>query len=241
MEKTIRLNKYLAHAGIANRRKADELIAEGLVSVNGEVVTEAGCKVSFDDEVKYMGQIVNPEKKVYLILNKPKKFATNSVLQEGKRDVMDIVNNAGTKAGLDYLPSIQPSDNFDILDTGLLIFSNDKDFLAKTKKSLSVFKIFTEESLSESDLKLIEKSLNEEHDNAEVKDIQFPEYPDTTLIGIESYGIDPHHIQNALNQLKINSLQTDRVLHGLLTKKDLPRGKWRFMTDKEINSFKIGL
>lgn len=231
----IRLNKYLANSGVAARRKADELIKEGLVTVNGIVVTQMGYKVKPKDVVKYRGTIVKPGRKIYLLMNKPKDFITTTEDEKGRKTVLDIVNKYTRER-------VYPVGRLDRNTTGLLLFTNDGDLAQKlSHPSFNVKKIYAAEldkPLKPSDLEKIREGIALEEGIALVDDIQYAEPNNKRIIGIELHVGWNRIVRRIFEKLGYEVLKLDRVTYAGLTKKDLPRGRCRLLTEQEVYSLK---
>ena len=232
----IRLNKYISNAGVCSRRDADKLIGEGLVTVNGEVVTELGRKVSLDDEVCFDGKQLNPEKKVYLLLNKPKGFATTVDDPHVDRTVMQLVEGACKER-------IYPVGRLDMQTTGLLLFTNDGELAKKlTHPSYEREKIYhvqLDKDLAPDDLIRIKKGFDLEDGFIAADDVQMIDPDDYRQVGIEIHSGKNRIVRRIFNHLGYQVVKLDRVLFAGLTKKDLPRGRYRFLTLQEINFLKM--
>ena len=231
----IRLNKYIANSGMCSRREADEHIAIGLVTVNGKVVTEMGYKVKLDDDVRYDGARITPEKKTYVLLNKPKGFATTT--SEGKgRTVMDLVANA-TSA------KIKPIGRLGRNSTGLLLFTNDDDIVQKftnSKNGVSrIFEIELDKNLKFEDFKKIQEGLKIEGKLIQVEDISYIEGSTKKEIGLKIKNTGNTILHTIFDYLKYEIVRVDCVAIAHLTKKDLPRGNWKHLTTQEINNLKM--
>lgn len=231
----IRLNKYIANSGICSRREADVHISTGLVTVNGKVVTEMGYKVKLDDEVRYDGARVNPEKKAYVLLNKPKGFATTT--SEGKgRTVMDLVANA--------TPSrIKPIGRLGRNSMGLILFTNDDTIANKFTNSNRgvprLFHIQLDRNLKLEDLKKIQEGLKIEGKQINVEEISYIEGASKNEIGLKIKNTGNTIIRTIFSYLKYEILSLDCVAIAHLTKKDLPRGHWKHLTEQELNTLKM--
>lgn len=233
---SIRLNKYISNAGVCSRREADKIIGEGLITVNGKVVTELGHKVSLDDEVRFDGQLLNPEKKVYLLLNKPRGFVTTVDDPHAERTVMQLVQNACTER-------IYPVGRLDMQTTGVLLFTNDGELAKKlTHPSYEKKKIYhvqlDKDFLPEYIEKLL-KGIELEDGFIAADDIHLIDAEDARQVGIEIHSGKNHIVRRIFNHLGYQVEKLDRVLFAGLTKKDLPRGRYRFLTPSEINFLKM--
>ena len=227
----IRLNKYIANAGVCSRRDADVYISAGNVSVNGKVVTEMGFKVKRGDVVKFDGRILNPEKKEYILLNKPKNFITTTSDEKGRRTVMELVSNA-SKARL------LPVGRLDRNTTGLLMFTNDGDLAKKlTHPKHAVRKIYHVElnkSLSQADLNKIRNGLTLEDGPVVVDEVSYITNAPKREVGIQIHSGRNRIVRRIFEHLNYDVVKLDRVTFAGLTKKDLPRGHWRHLTQQEI-------
>ncbi|MFD2551093.1 pseudouridine synthase [Bizionia sediminis] len=231
----VRLNKYIANSGICSRREADAHIAIGLVTVNGKVVTEMGYKVKLTDEVRYDGARVNPEKKAYVLLNKPKGFATTT--SEGKgRTVMDLVANATSS-------NIKPIGRLGRNSTGLLLFTNDDDVVKKftnSKKGVPrLFQVELDKNLKFDDLKRIQEGFKIEGKLITVEEISYIDGQSKHFIGLKIKNTGNTIIRTIFDYLNYDIIKIDCVAIAHLTKKDLPRGHWKHLTEQEINTLKM--
>ncbi|WP_298237776.1 pseudouridine synthase [uncultured Algibacter sp.] len=231
----IRLNKYVANSGMCSRREADVHIATGLVSVNGKVITEMGYKVKLGDEVRYDGARINPEKKAYVLLNKPKGFATTT--SEGKgRTVMDLVANATNS-------KIKPIGRLGRNSKGLLLFTNDDAIANKFTNSKNgvarLFHIELDKNLKLEDLKKIQNGFKVEGKLIEVEEISYIHGVSKKEIGLKIKNTGNTIIRTIFEYFKYDILSLDCVAIGHLTKKDIPRGSWKHLTEQELNTLKM--
>lgn len=231
----IRLNKYIANSGICSRREADENIAIGLVSVNGKVITEMGYKVKRTDEVRFDGQRITPEPSVYVLLNKPKGFATTTA--EGKgRTVMDLVANA-TNA------NIKPIGRLGRNSLGLLLFTNDDKVVQKFTNSKNgvarLFQVELDKNLKFEDLKKIQDGFKIDGKLIAVEEISYIEGESKNQVGIKIKNTGNTILRNIFDHLNYDIVKIDCVAIGHLTKKDIPRGHWKHLTEQEINTLKM--
>ena len=232
----IRLNKYLADSGICSRREADDLILAGAVTVNGEVVTELGTKVKTSDKVVYGGQTLNREKLRYVLLNKPKGVITTSDDPYERHTVMDLVEGACQER-------IYPVGRLDRNTLGLLLLTNDGE-LAKTLTHPShevkkLYHVTLNKPLTESDFEKIQKGLMLEDGPIEVDKISYVE-DDMTMreVGVEIHSGRNHIVRRIFESLGYEVVKLDRTMLAGLTKQNLPRGHWRFLTSAEISMLK---
>lgn len=227
----MRLNKYIANSGICSRRDADIYISAGNVTVNGKVVNEMGHRVNPTDEVKFDGRRITPEKPEYVLLNKPKGFYTTGSLEKNNRTVMDLVANA-SKAKLD------PVGKLDRNTSGLLLFTNDGNLaknLAKPKNGIrQIYHIELDKELAYDDLKKIKEGITLEDGLVRVTEVSYVENRPKREVGMELKSTKLHVVQRIFKSLGYEIVNLDRVIYGGLTKKDLPRGHWRILTQQEL-------
>ncbi|MCL6294035.1 pseudouridine synthase [Jejuia spongiicola] len=231
----IRLNKYVANSGMCSRREADVHIATGLVSVNGKVITEMGYKVKIGDEVRYDGARINPEKKAYVLLNKPKGFATTT--SEGKgRTVMDLVANATASR-------IKPIGRLGRNSKGLLLFTNDDVIVDKFTNSKNgvarLFHIELNKNLRLEDLKKVQEGFKVQGKLIAVEEISYIDGASKKEIGLKIKNTGNTIIRTIFDYLKYEIESLDCVAIGHLTKKDIPRGSWKHLTEQELNMLKM--
>lgn len=233
----LRLNRYIANAGICSRREADELIAAGEIRVNGEVVTELGYKVKPTDSVQYGKKNLSREKLVYVLLNKPKDFITTTEDPEGRKTVMDLVKNASKER-------IFPVGRLDRNTTGLLLFTNDGELAQKlthpSHKNSKIYQVEVDKPLTKEHFEQIQNGLELEDGKAEVDDLALIGNTNK-FIGIEIHIGRNRIVRRIFESLGYEVVTLDRVQYAGLTKKDLPRGNWRFLTEKEVIRLKYFL
>lgn len=227
-----RLNKYISNAGICSRREADELIASGVVQVNGKTITEMGFKVKPTDVIKYGGQTLKKERMVYLILNKPKDYITTVDDPQKRKTVLELVHDACKER-------IYPVGRLDRSTTGLLMFTNDGELTKKlTHPKYGVRKIYhveLDKPLKKQDLDQIVEGLELEDGLIKVDEISYVgDGKDKSQIGVELHSGKNRIVRRIFEHLGYNVRKLDRVMFGPLTKKDLPRGRWRFLTQAEV-------
>ncbi|NRR90156.1 rRNA pseudouridine synthase [Winogradskyella undariae] len=231
----MRLNKYIANSGICSRREADENIAIGLVSVNGKVITEMGHKVKRTDEVRYDGQRITPEPNVYVLLNKPKGFATTTAEGKGKT-VMDLVANATNV-------NIKPIGRLGRNSLGLLLFTNDDKVVQKFTNSKNgvarLFQIELDKNLKFEDLKKIQEGFKIEGKLVSVEEISYIQGESKNQVGIKIKNTGNTILRTIFDELKYDIVRIDCVAIGHLTKKDIPRGHWKHLTEQEVNTLKM--
>lgn len=231
----IRLNKYIANSGVCSRRDADIYIQSGNVKVNGIPVTEMGYMVKPSDIVNFDGNVITPEKKEYILLNKPKNFTT--ALDEGQeyRNVLELVKGA-TNA------KIAAVGRMDKNTTGLLLFTNDTDMIRKftlpNQKSSKIYQVSLDKNLKYEDLEKISKGLVLDGHRVFVEEISYIENEPKSEIGLKLRSSNVKVVRNIFENFDYDVLRIDRVSFAGLTKKNLPRGNWRFLTQQEIINLK---
>ena len=234
---TIRLNKYIANAGICSRREADKLIAAGSVMVNGTVVTEMGFQVHEGDVVNYGGEVLRSERKRYFLLNKPKGYITTVDDPQERKTVMMLIDSACPER-------IYPVGRLDRNTTGLLLFTNDGDLARRlTHPSTGVYKIYQVEvdrAVTRDDMKKLLEGIELEDGPAHVDDIQYVESAnDKRIVGVELHSGKNRIVRRMFEHLGYNIHKLDRVVFAGLTKKDLPRGRYRELTEQEVGYLKM--
>ncbi|MFH1320954.1 MAG: pseudouridine synthase [Bacteroidota bacterium] len=227
----IRLNKYIANTGICSRREADNLIAAGVISVNGKIVTEMGIKISQNDIVKHDNKTLKSERKVYVLLNKPKDHITTLNDPQGRKTVFNLVKNACKER-------IYPVGRLDRNTTGLLLFTNDGELtkkLSHPKHGIKkIYHVFLDKKLRKEDLNKIVKGIELEDGKVIVDLIAYvSDGIDKKQVGIELHSGKNRVIHRIFDHLGYEVKKLDRVYYAGLTKKELPRGKWRFLTKSE--------
>lgn len=228
----IRLNKYVAHCGICSRRKASEYIFEGLVKVNGELIKEPGHRISPKDEVRYRDKVIQPEtRKMYVLLNKPKNVVTTASDEKGRRTVFDLI-------GSDVPERIFSVGRLDMGTTGLLLLTNDGDLskkLAHPKhKVKKIYHVILDKPVTNNDLALIGKGLTLEDGLAMVDGVSHIKDKAKNEVGIELHIGKNRIVRRIFEHLGYDVVKLDRMYFGGLTKKDLPRGRYRFLAEQEI-------
>lgn len=235
----IRLNKFLAHAGLGGRRDCDELIKQGLVTVNGKIVDEPGIKVSVTDDIRFKNERVSLEKKVYILLNKPKNFDFEK--NERGLSILDLIKSFPEKLNLGYSPKISSIDLLETNELGLMLLTNDLEFIDQyqlnEKTIVSTYNLELDKPLEEKDKAIIEKGLKTKLGNFKVKEIETLD-EEYLNIGLATHAMKPQDISILFNVLGYDVLKLDRTLIADLTKRDLPRGKWRFLTSNEVIKLK---
>ena len=233
----VRLNKFLANAGICSRREADEFIQAGVVTVNGKVVTELGTKVLRTDEVKFHDQPVKMEKKVYVLLNKPKDTVTTSDDPQQRKTVMDLVKNACSER-------IYPVGRLDRNTTGVLLLTNDGDLASKLTHpkflKKKIYHVFLDKNVAASDMQQIATGITLDDGEVHADAIEYASPTDKSQVGIEIHSGKNRIVRRIFESLGYRVVKLDRVQFAGLTKKNLRRGDWRFLTEKEVDMLRMG-
>lgn len=233
----IRLNKFMANSGVCSRREADEYIQQGLVKVNGKVVTELGTKICHSDVVEYDDKVVALESKCYILLNKPNDCVTTSDDPNGRTTVMDIIKGACTER-------VYPVGRLDRNTTGVLLLTNDGDLASKlthpkyVKKK--IYHVWTDKDVSEEDMQRIADGIELEDGEIHADAISYATENDRNQIGIEIHSGRNRIVRRIFESLGYHVTKLDRVYFAGLTKKNLPRGRWRYLTQQEVNFLKMG-
>lgn len=227
----IRLNRYISNSGVCSRRKADELILNGEVTVNGEVVKELGFKVKVSDKIKFQGKLLKPGNLEYILLNKPKDFITTTDDPLERKTVMDLVRNASTER-------VYPVGRLDRNTTGLLLFTNDgelADRLAHPRNQVrKIYEVELDKSLNTNDFEKIKEGLELEDGLAKVDTISYLDGKSKKHVGVEIHIGRNRIVRRIFESLGYEVIKLDRVVYAGLTKKDLPRGRFRHLTKEEI-------
>ena len=233
----VRLNKFLANAGICSRREADEFIAAGVVSVNGEVVTELGTKIKRTDEVKFHDQPVSVERKVYVLLNKPKDCVTTSDDPQDRKTVMHCVKDACKER-------IYPVGRLDRNTTGVLLLTNDGDLASKLTHpkflKKKIYHVYCDKNVTKADLDQIAAGITLEDGEIHADAISYASDTDKKQVGIEIHSGKNRIVRRIFESLGYKVTKLDRVYFAGLTKKGLKRGDWRYLTEQEVNFLRMG-
>lgn len=232
----IRLNRYIANAGVCSRRKADELIEAGVITVNGEVVTELGVKVDpSKDEVRYNGERLKREKMVYVLLNKPKDYITTTDDPQERRTVMHLVAKASKER-------IYPVGRLDRNTTGLLLLTNDGNLAEKLSHPrnniVKIYNVELDKNLTQGDLNKIAFGVELEDGPIKPDAVSYVQGGSKREIGIQIHSGKNRIVRRIFEHLGYDVIKLDRVVYANLTKKDLPRGRWRYLEEKEIIQLK---
>ena len=232
----VRLNRFISNAGVCSRREADTYIAAGLVAVNGQIVTEMGIKVKPGDDVRFDGRRLTAEKKVYILLNKPKDYVTTTDDPHAERTVMELVKEA-------CIERIYPVGRLDRNTTGVLLFTNDGDLSKKlthpSHKMKKVYQVTLDKVLNKNHLVQIADGIELEDGPVAADAISYINSENKTEIGIEIHSGRNRIVRRIFEHLGYRVKKLDRVYFAGLTKKNLPRGKWRELSGKEIQYLKM--
>jgi 23S rRNA pseudouridine2605 synthase len=231
-DESMPLNKYIAHSGICSRRDAAELIKKGEVNVNGQTVLEPGTKVSSKDQVKVKGKIAIPSRNfVYILLNKPKDYITTSEDPQGRKTVLDLIRHASTER-------VYPVGRLDRNTSGVLLLTNDGDMaqtLSHPKNLIKkVYEVRLDRALTKADLDKLVQGVKLEDGFIAPDALGFPEPGDKSIIGIEIHSGRNRIVRRIFEHLRYDVRALDRVMYAGLTKKNVQRGKWRILNEKEI-------
>lgn len=236
-EAPIRLNKFLANAGVCSRREADAYIEAGVVSVNGVVVTELGTKVKRSDEVKFHDQAIKPEKKVYVLLNKPKDYVTTSDDPQNRKTVLDLVKDA-------CMERIYPVGRLDRNTTGVLLLTNDGEMASKLTHpqylKKKIYHVTCDKNVTAADLRQIAEGITLEDGEIRADAVDYASPTDKKQVGIEIHSGRNRIVRRIFEHLGYHVTKLDRVFFAGLTKKNLRRGDWRYLTEKEVNMLRMG-
>ena len=236
-DEPIRLNKFLANAGICSRREADEFITAGVVSVNGIVVTELGTKVKRTDEIKFHDQPVNIERKVYVLLNKPKDCVTTSDDPQERKTVMDFVKGACKER-------IYPVGRLDRNTTGVLLLTNDGDLASKLTHpkylKKKIYHVYCDKNVTKADLDQIVSGITLDDGEIHADAVSYASETDKSQVGIEIHSGKNRIVRRIFEALGYRVIKLDRVYFAGLTKKGLRRGDWRYLTEQEVNMLRMG-
>ena len=233
----LRLNKFLANAGVCSRREADEFIQAGVVTVNGQVVTELGTKILRTDEVRFHDQPVSMEKKVYVLLNKPKDYVTTSDDPQQRKSVMDLVMNACPER-------IYTGGRLDRNTTGVLLLTNDGDLASKLTHpkylKKKIYHVYLDKNVTAHDLQQIAEGIQLEDGEIKADDVQYADPIDKKQVGIEIHSGKNRIVRRIFESLGYKVVKLDRVQFAGLTKKNLRRGDWRYLTEEEVDRLRMG-
>jgi 23S rRNA pseudouridine2605 synthase len=238
-EKTlIRLNRFIANSGVCSRRDADEHIQNGFISVNGHIVTDLGTKVTYDDEVRYKNRKLSSEKKVYILMNKPKDYVTTVEDPHAEHTVLDLIGEGCTER-------VYPVGRLDKATTGVLLLTNDGDLAGKLThpkyKRKKIYHVFLDNPVTKNDLFKLTEGIELDGVTVVADAVSYADTDDKSQIGIELHSGQNRVIRRMFETLGYKVKKLDRVYFAGLTKKNVQRGKWRFLTDKEVTMLKRGI
>jgi 23S rRNA pseudouridine2605 synthase len=238
VEEMIRLNRFIALSGVCSRRDADQIILRGDITVNGKVVSELGTKVRKSDEIKYKGKKLNAESLVYILLNKPKGYVTTVSDPHAEKTVLDLVRNACTER-------VFPVGRLDKGTTGVLLLTNDGDMAGKLThpryKRKKIYHIWLDKDLTRSDMVLLTEGIEIDGESIAADSVAWPDTDDKSQVGMELHSGQNRVVRRMFEAMNYKVRKLDRVYFAGLTKKNLPRGKWRFLTESEISMLKRGM
>ena len=233
----IRLNKYLANAGVCSRREADDFITAGVVTVNGQIVTELGTKVKLGDEVRFHDQTISIERKIYILLNKPKDYVTTVEDPQDRKTVMDLVKGACKER-------IYPVGRLDRNTTGVLLLTNDGEMASKLTHprflKKKIYHVRLDKNLTAADMHQLATGIQLEDGEIHADEVSYTSDTDKTMVGVEIHSGRNRIVRRMFEHLGYHVLRLDRVQFAGLTKKNLRRGDWRFLTEKEVNMLRMG-
>ncbi len=235
-KKMMRLNSFIANAGVCSRREADELIRKGEIKINGDVVTELGTKVNPDDTIVYKNKKLSHEQKVYLLLNKPKDYITTADDPQQRRTVLDLLGNT-------FKERLYPVGRLDRNTTGLLLLTNDGDLTKKLSHPKhgvrKIYHVHLDKPVTQNDLIHIAKGVSIDDKILRPDRIEYANPDNKREVGIELHSGQNRVVRRIFEQVGYRVTKLDRVVFAGLTKKDLPRGKWRKLSQKEVNYLKM--
>ena len=238
ISENIRLNRFIANSGVCSRREADELISKGMISVNGSQVTDLGTKVKYSDDVRYKGKKLSSEKKVYVLLNKPKGYVTTVEDPHAEHTVIDLLGN-------DFPERVYPVGRLDKETTGVLLLTNDGDLTGKLThpkyNRRKIYHVFLETPVVKNDLFKLTEGIQLDDELVVADAVSYADPEDKSQIGIELHSGQNRVIRRLFESLGYRVKKLDRVYFAGLTKKNLPRGKWRFLSEKELSMLKRGV
>lgn len=233
----IRLNRFIANSGVCSRREADELIRKGHISVNGRQVTDLGTKVSQSDDVRYKGRRLSAEKKIYILLNKPKGYVTTVEDPHAEHTVLELIGNACPER-------VYPVGRLDKETTGVLLLTNDGDLTGKLThprfKRKKIYHVFLDRPVAKDDLFRLTNGIELDGETVSADAVSYADPDDRSQIGIEIHSGQNRVIRRLFESMNYRVKKLDRVYFAGLTKKNVQRGKWRFLNEKEISILKRG-
>lgn len=236
-EQEIRLNKYVANSGVCSRREADNHILAGEITVNGEIITTLGTKIKMGDEVRFNGEVIKGEKKVYLLLNKPKGYVTSVDDPHAEKTVMELIKGACSER-------VYPVGRLDKSTTGVLLLTNDgeltKMLTHPTYSKKKIYHVFLDKRITEDDMERIATGIDLDDGVSYADAISYVDGSDKSQVGVEIHSGKNRIIRRMFDAIGYKVIKLDRVYFAGLTKKSVPRGKWRFLTQREVGMLKMG-
>ena len=234
----IRLNRFIANSGVCSRRDADEHIKNGLITVNGKLITDLGTKVTYDDDVRFRNKRLNAEKKVYILLNKPKDYVTTVEDPHAEHTVLELIADGCSER-------VYPVGRLDKATTGVLLLTNDGDLTGKLThpkyKRKKIYHVFLDQPVTKADLFKLTEGVELDGEVVAADAVSYADADDKSQIGIELHSGQNRVIRRMFELLGYKVKKLDRVYFAGLTKKNVKRGKWRFLTDKEVSMLKRGI
>jgi 23S rRNA pseudouridine2605 synthase len=234
----IRLNRFIANSGVCSRREADEIIQKGLISVNGKKIIDLGTKVTYADDVRYKGKKLSAEKKVYILMNKPKGYVTTVEDPHAEHTVLELIGDACSQR-------VYPVGRLDKETTGVLLLTNDGDLTGKLThpkyNRRKIYHVFLDKTVEKNDLFKLTEGIELEGERVVADAVSYADSDDKTQIGIELHSGQNRVIRRLFESLGYRVKKLDRVYFAGLTKKNVQRGKWRFLNEKEISMLKRGI
>lgn len=234
----IRLNRFISNSGLCSRRDADEYIRNGFITVNGKKVTDLGVKVSLRDDIRYRNKKLTAEKKVYILMNKPKDYVTTVEDPHADKTVLDLLGN-------DLRERVYPVGRLDKATTGVLLLTNDGDLTTKLThpryNRRKIYHVYLDHDVARNDLFRLTEGVELEDGLVAADAVSYADENDRKQIGIELHSGQNRVVRRMFENIGYKVMKLDRVYFAGLTKKNLPRGKWRFLTEKEIVMLKRGI
>lgn len=234
----IRLNRYISNSGLCSRREADEMIGKGLISVNGKIITSLGTKVSTTDDIRFKGKRLSTEKKVYILMNKPKGYVTTVKDPHAEHTVIELLGNNCPER-------VYPVGRLDKETTGVLLLTNDGELTGKLThpkyERKKIYNVTLDKDVIKEDMYKLTEGIELDGELIASDSVAYSELPDKSKIGIELHSGQNRIVRRLLESLGYRVKKLDRVYFAGLTKKNVPRGKWRYLSEKEISMLKRGL
>ncbi len=235
---TIRLNRFIANSGVCSRREADDIIRKGMISVNGKQVTDLGIKVTYKDDIRFKGRKLTAEKKVYILMNKPKGYVTTVEDPHAERTVLDLIGNNCTER-------VYPVGRLDKETTGVLLLTNDGDLTGKLTHPRydrkKIYHVFLDKPVIKNDLLRLTEGIDLDGELVVADAVSYADPDDRSQVGIELHSGKNRVIRRLFESIGYKIRKLDRVYFAGLTKKNLQRGRWRFLSEKEISMLKRGI